>query len=698
MKNYNIYIFVIVTIFSYLQANWQFADKTSILQLNGDYAKVILDDSISDFKGTFNLLNKSNFDFLVTDSTKQIFMNFANICNGAHSTNVYGNLVHVDSEKIFLSGNHILDIKNKIFYPVLVSGLNNLILGTPDLLAPIVLQDSNTELKLSLTNKLNNTIFLNNGRLILQNDLVVKDGFFFSGDGVVDLQDYALHLPNNPTSIPWSNNLTFLNCANLDATHPIFLSANWTFTGHNQSSYFSGRGTELNFCSGGSLTVGENHQLNIFGMQIRGLGDALGCGFNLTPTSTILFNFCDIELSSSLTVNAGTWLFNSSTCNITTKKNDFINLASSDAFLVVNQAYLRCDALNQPGTIPITVSNGGNLCLFNGGCLVPGLQTIVNQSVDFYANSNAGVNEINLNMELSSQKSIVFRNNNPSVPQNMIFDGKFNTITFINSPNQNLIVVEPNVTLTLQNVTINGFDPTNFDLQGLSKIIFGANVKLCLQKAISLDGFNYEISSNLLIEGNNNNILISDPFKFGQSSSLQINFAKPIILSSNALHLSNNLSLLIFQNNDLTINTSILTFDVGSIEFRGINKINGLSTTPASIFNFNSAGNLNIADNSTLIFNSSANFCYAPDTSADLNIDAKKRHFLFASQSSRLVLSMTLFDVSSTGIAFDQGNIDILGSSIFKISSNIDLSLELSDVVNLNVGDEVIFTGPVVYH
>lgn len=703
-----IFAAVLFGLTNFLVADWDFASTSSVFNLSSPTAKIILEQPIESFKGTINTYSTESCDQIIS-TTDAAFISFSQGClkNPVGSCNFTGKLVTSFEEPHILASGSMVDVKENICTPLQFLSAGNRLTGSPLLDHDIVLTDTTTSLEIGITNKLDKNIILNGGMFKLLKDLALKEGVTFVGNGTVDLGNFTLKMPEN-FNLPWNGNLTFLNASDLTAKHPLTVSGNWSFEGENKKSSIYGQGNNLNLESGGTLTIGPNHILELSNLYIKGLGGLNGGKIIISPTGTLVLTNTVLELVNNLEINSGQIIINSEDCRIISKNSAKLILDGPSTNLIINGHLLKYDSLNNPGQNPVQCTNSASITKVNGGEMIAGMQASINPNINFYQSSTFGNNSISSNLDLSSNKVMSFNNEYPNTRKTMVFDAQNNKINFTKNDSANLIIVGENIDLTIINAVFEDFEPSKFLINGsagsLSKIYFGDNVTFKISKDISLQNFPLNIvGNNVQING------IASKIEFF-TGSIKIEDNKSLVIANCQLKLSENHpfsemspnSTLTIQNSDIFVSNPGCYFEEGQLNLSGIVKFYGFDASDSvsnSKFIFASNKNCLVKSSSTLIIEQGVTFVYEPDLSLDTSTSQNKRHFLFEDSSAKMIISSATFDTGSTGLALDSGTINIIGNCLFKIPNNFDAALELGQSLNLIIASDAIMMvdGPVVY-
>jgi hypothetical protein len=169
---------------STVRAGFHFAGKDSRLRIKDPRAKFVLRAPISGFQGTLEIT-----DFVTNQLVGEPIIFSSGIIerNGASATWT-GRFDASTNGRVMLQGSSQMRAQPGMLFDGLhVSGLDNLVEGTPKFSAPIVLANLGAELKFSIQNKLNHDVFLNDGKVTLEDTLAIGDDCMLFGNGVVSI-------------------------------------------------------------------------------------------------------------------------------------------------------------------------------------------------------------------------------------------------------------------------------------------------------------------------------------------------------------------------------------------------------------------------------------------------------------------------------------------------------------------------------
>lgn len=702
----NICLLVVLAFSPDIFAEWNFANSSSVFKLCGTDAKIILEQNIPNFSGTFLLTDGQTPSTFLQTTTDQALITCQNasIQTSRGKLDLAAGTINVDSSnnmKLYSGSGNTINISDKNCLPMYFSGPDNSLVGYADLTEKIFLQDSNTFLQVKILNQLNQNIVLNSGNLSLGGDLSLKDSVVFEGDGTIDLSNHMLLLCGAESL--WSGNLAFLNATNFTFKSHINVGGTWTFSGNGNFSNISGFYNDLHFHSNGKIVVQNNHKLILSSLDIVGLSDSRNNIFEIDSTATLELKGVTIDLSEDATFSAGTIIFSSGNCNIISRNNSFLKI-SGTANLIIDGVVLHFDSFQNPGVCPIIVEQGGSISRLNQGDIAPGFASISIADIEISAPANIRENVIDCSLDLIAQRRIKFINENPSLRKTMIFNGSGNRISFFNTGKKSF-VIDPNIDLYLKNLVLEGFDPNSFEIFGSadskSKIYFDENVSLVLKKDIDLSNFTLNVSGSLNIEGNQHRIDLFDT-SIKTSGNASLRFFN-VNMNADQENIFANLS------NQTTIKIASSTFSIlescpfsfGSITFEGKNRLIGTKTfmdgdieCPSELL-FNSNGYLTIAANSSLIVDAGMILTYNPNVSTDTTLLQKRSHLQMASLSSKIELNSGVLKIGPNGLLIEQGTLNARGNAVFSMPAGNDAVLVIGTSADFNIGQEAQIIGKI---
>lgn len=695
-----------------------FANTTSTFTLSGANASLSVDTPMTGFNGVLNVTNKTNSSITKTAAGNTIaFANggsimFNNAAAGGNSITNYtfdgvlDSVIGGGTNTLTLAGTNTINANfGTIGEAFAISGTGNCINGMVSLNNAIALTNAGTSLSIGLEGKLNQSITLNGGTLTLTKDLALKDGVFILGTGTIDVGNYSLKLPYEGASV-WSSAITWQNANDVTISRYTTLNSTWNFNGGTNN--LNGGGSILDLSGGGTLNVGAGATLNIIGVHIKGLGSG---GGNITINATGNVNLVNttLELVGNYALSAGTMTVVGANCRLIAPNGFVINVTNSGTSFRVNQTQLRYNALDGVNAVPIVATAPALLTLLNGGSIMAdyiGATTGINYGLA----TGSGNNITNTSLQLNSGTTMNFTNATPASPKAMTFDGQGNYLDFTNSTGTPLKLAA-NVTLTMQNVIIHNFNPSQISYGGagptLAKIVFGNNVSLYYNQDTVFDSYANVIfnGSNGVIDGGGATLSVnaSQIQQTGAGNTLTIRNAKIKCEAVNSIVCGTATSTINLQNVTLAMTSLGFTWSTGHLNITDNVTIlgsNASSSSGTSVFTFASKGLMTVTTNSTLNITKYTTFTYNPDITSDAGVIAtQKRHFVMADTSSTLNLDNCTISTGTIGLALDHGNLYVNGATTFNITTSANAQLDLGSncIVTVAPGANLIALGPIKY-
>lgn len=200
-------------------------------------------------------------------------------------------------------GDSIFLTKGVLPFNIKVEGAENRINGNGSISGIVTLTDENTDLSFELQGFVGGAIELNNGTLILNNNLSMGTDSILSGSGTINLNDKALHLPF--IDFDWTSTIAFIGSnASVDLHSQVSLKSTVTISG---TVILDGNGNVFDISDAGNLYVSEESTLILKDLYIKGLSDdMIICA---ADSSQIIVDNSFINLVSDCTFSKGSLLF-----------------------------------------------------------------------------------------------------------------------------------------------------------------------------------------------------------------------------------------------------------------------------------------------------------------------------------------------------------------------------------------------------
>ncbi|MBU4387531.1 hypothetical protein KJ644_03595 [Candidatus Dependentiae bacterium] len=287
-------LFIFNFIFCVLNINStiSFSRQDAKFRLNNN-AKLNIGSTISNWTGTLEKRDNSNIVGSNINFSEGIFLTQTNegLLTGLY--NVSG------ADSIELNGNGRFDAQpGTVINQLKISGQNNRLEGQPLFNSTIDFFDSSTSLTVALQSKLNQSLNLNGGTLLLEDDLHLADDTYLLGTGTVILNKQSLDLPGKEST--WSSILNFEDAQEIKLNGKTILNNKWSFNGN---TILNGNGNILDLSGGGQLELKNNATLALTDLYLKGV-DSSSFVF-LNDNNTVYMSNVDVELDGDITMNQG---------------------------------------------------------------------------------------------------------------------------------------------------------------------------------------------------------------------------------------------------------------------------------------------------------------------------------------------------------------------------------------------------------
>lgn len=678
-----------------LSADFRFGNQFSTLQLSGSNAKIILSSPLS-WPGTMKILNKSANSIQGTTTSDLLTFSDGVFQSGGNRVYLTGTIDPATTDKIILSSGQSLEAEvGSIIEAVEIRGSGNYIRGQPVFSSAIVMQNLSAVLNLGIQTKLSQNITMNGGTVNLIDDLSLQDGVFFSGNGTVNIGNKTLTLPAAVGSA-WTGNLTFQNANDINLTGYTTLNGAWTFTGSGLTSRLNGNGNVLDLSAGGVITVDTNHTLYLTDVIIKGLGTGFGDIAIDSTGGVVNMSNVTLNLSASFEHDSGQIVVQGTNCLLVSRNQYTFNVSGTGTDLTVDGVVFLYDPLGTTpaNPIPFVATSPATITYLNDG-VIRANSPVDQGNILFSLDSGSGNNLLPNNYWLTATSTISFINSNVATPKDMVLDGQGYFIEFNNLSGQYMILNE-NITLTLQNVVLKGFDQSLINFQGAggtkAKIRFGDNVTIFLNKDQTVSSTPLTFVGSSVLQGNGSTL------KLTAANALTLTNTKTLTLKDMRLSVGNPLgmhclhdsSIIKLQDTELNITGTDATFDTGSIQVQGSSKITGSDPSVVagtSTFTFTTKGTFNVLSGANLKLDRGAKFYYNPDITNDgANPLLEKYHFKLADPSAAFLMESSTLQTGAMGFALAYGRLFIDGKTTFNINTGVGAEVEFGTALQVELG------------
>ena len=387
---------------------------------------------------------------------------------------------------------------------VYVEFADNYIEGQPQFTESIVFDGyADTQLYIAIQNTLNKNINVNNGTLILADDLSLARGVVLDRDqngtptaGTVVLNKRTLNFPGALSE--WSGNLKFKEATDMQLHATTSLDGQWTFTRANacgigdeyEDAYLNGNGNILDLTSGGTLWIEPGIRLHLVDIHVRGLGDSDALGKiildpakDACPQAQLRLYNAEIDLSGNYTVTHGGWYVDGADSTILSGSYflTFTGYLDNYATLTVDGVSLWWDnrGLALERTIVPLGEDRIHLEYVNGGYIVSNLADQEETEFDAAITDSGLLYE---NYAIDASRPLLVKNSASPVLKGFLLDGQGYYLYFpVGSSLPGSVDVCANITVTFKNVTLKNFSPEGISIGTNSELYFGDGVTIELE-------------------------------------------------------------------------------------------------------------------------------------------------------------------------------------------------------------------------
>lgn len=411
---------------------------------------------------------------LFYDHTKIMIANSSGIINGYRTSDT----------AVILGGNDSLNIEYGQFVPpVVVTGINNSLVGSGSVNAPIIFTDPSAQLAIALGGGVYSNINLGGGLLTLMSNLFFGNGYQFGQSGTINLMQYCLSFGPQEMMHTTTLNWQAVN-GDISIEANMLLSSPWSFSGRIM---LHGNGNTLTIAPGGSITVKPNSHLSIKNITIKGINNS---------------NVQCIDDTGVLTLDDVSWIqdgdftFSSGSLEIDSQ----VSIDGKDTIFVFRSAQ-NC-TIDSDATLAL----GNNLTFSYDPVTETAISIILNGAGSTISLAKATLYVPETGLELTSGRLVVKQNSNiycntiTDIDNNVIND---NGITFGDDVgHDSALMLQNGAKLTVLNGSFNYRNTMNTSLQFSqgSDITFNTGSTLNLYEDMNLNGASvtFETASALM--------------------------------------------------------------------------------------------------------------------------------------------------------------------------------------------------------
>lgn len=669
-----------------LCAEWRFSSRESRVRFGEPNSRFILNAPMIDWKGTLqlkglgpNMMMGSTITFsegrLESDSLKAYLSGTYDPTSG--DTIVLGATGVTGEDRMTAEpGTLVQGIK--------VCGTGNILEGQPLFSSAITLESNQptAELTLALQTKLNQNITLNNGKIILNDDLSLLEGTKIVGPGTVNFNGRTLSLPVEEQTL-WNTNLTFSYANKLELHGTTMLRAIWHFTDPGGEAHINGNGEILDIdASGAVIKVGANHDddytLYITDCYIRGMGDYSGTFSLMGPNCRVVLNNVTLGLSGDYTFKQGQL--------IAAGNNDYIITADHILTFTWDQAasyyaapgYVSGDPRKTVGSFTVDKT----MVLYDtlGSPLSTNIRPIVPDGEYLYFVNGGNIQAVHTSGEGGG--GLVISDAIYNMTSN-VYTGVGREISFIKKPGMddwtitlngngyfihypviypgatNCMTLQDHLVVTLKNVVLKDYDPAFTTLGSeFSELWFGDGTVIELNRDMDLNQ-TWSFVGNATIDGHCATLHLNCPnaITVAEGKTLTLRDVRITGLQNGTgldfgrINLHKTSSKLKLWDAELALSNNY-TFSVGSIDVYEDSKISGRD----HIFTYKSKGLTTVQSDATLMLDRGLTFSYQADFDAGVGSYQNSRNRIqFADSSGRIYLNGCTLHSTHTGLMLQTG-------------------------------------------
>jgi len=325
-----------------------------------------------------------------------------------------------------------------------VLGSNNRIEGRPQFLTPnaVQLANSDAELILGTEGIFGQSIIMNGGSLVLENDFSIGQSNVLSGTGSVTLNGNNFIFGANDSV--WTSTLYWTNAKNIVLGGDARLTGQWAFSG--DASVVGGNNV-LDITRTGTIRIKANTTVELNNLTLNGLGT--GTIVFDDSTGVLSLKNCVVKMDRSYTVTSGLWSVDAPTKVVTADK--ILYFASSDQLAVAEGASLDYDTLGNNDNKNIFIINSDNPLADSG--LIRNVTTLPGADFNYTGNST-----LSAGLVVTPLRRLFFLSDT-------VLDGAGFSIQFARNPGIPILLSSPDTHITFQNISLKDFPVTIADVR-----------------------------------------------------------------------------------------------------------------------------------------------------------------------------------------------------------------------------------------
>lgn len=467
----------------------------------------------------------------------------------------------------------------------------------------------------------------------------------------------------------------------------------------------NGQESTLEFDTGGSMNFGPGlHDLTDIDLKNISTTQPIF----VDPAGTVFLSDAVIRLDSDVTLSGqGEIVVLGENCKIVA--NGYKFQVDEGTKLTVDGVTLLYEPLSPFDDNPIEAvdlgSGPGIIDLLNGGRIESVHHGL---SIQDHLNVTDALLVAKSNFYLTETSKLTFVNENVLVNKPITYDSDG---YFINFPprftGDQLLIVEGNVALTLQNVSIKDFNAQTVSLvDANSTIEFGQDSTVSISSDQDITAaFPWVFSGDSLIDGGGKtiNLKAASTIQVKNGATLTINNAHIKTEDIGAFASLDDTSNICFQDCIITIDKSGLDLATGNYLAKGLVQVFGADKTDvtgSTTLSFSSKGTMTVSSHSELTLNRGVVFEYKADPTDDgINTSATKRHFKLIDPSAKMHLNGCSLVSTQTGFALDFGTVFVSDVVKFTIDTTAAAEAEFGTdlLVEVLAGGCLDVDGPLRY-